>query len=108
MRIVVYIILLIVLSGVEASAQSNKFMSLDIRKAATTKRIKYYEHDKIIFKLRDDNTKYRGTINALNDSALVIDSALILYKDIRTVLVDNSNSLTKVARAFLMTAGAGF
>ncbi|MHB8261388.1 MAG: hypothetical protein ACYDCN_11710 [Bacteroidia bacterium] len=116
MRVIMCIILCIILSGVEAFAQTqiargetNKFMSLDIKKTTTVKRIKYFEHDNIIFNVRSYRSRFKGTITNLTDTTLTIDSTtIVLYKDITKVLVDNNNSVTKVSRAFLMTAGVGY
>jgi len=88
--------------------ESNKFMSLDIKKAGTVKRIKFYENDYITLKVKSYKKKFRGTITSLTDTSLVVDSMTIMYKDITKVVVDNNNSLTKVARAFLMIAGGGY
>ena len=95
--------------SVELSAQSNKFMSLDIEHKATTHRIKFYIQDKIIFKLKQDKKKYKGIITDVNDSSLTLDSTTaILYKNIDKVLVDNSNYLTRAASAFLIGCGVGY
>ncbi len=114
-RIVSFLLFLVMLSAFEASAQkqllrgeSNKFMSLDIKKGTTVKRIKFYENDNIILKVKSYKGRFKGTITSLSDTALMMDSMIILYKDITKVLVDNNNSLTKVARVFLMTAGGGY
>jgi hypothetical protein len=112
----VIILLLVMLSVVEASAQkkvlreeSNRFMSLDIKKPGTIKRIKFYENDKIIFKVKTYRGRFKGMITNLTDTTLTLDNITVVsYKDIAKVLVDNNNSLTKVARAFLMTAGGGY
>ena len=89
--------------------ETNKFMSLDIKKVGTTKRIKFYENDNIILKVRSYKKKFKGTIVSLCDTSLTLDSnTVILYKDIEKVVVDNNNSLTKVARTFLMSAGGGY
>ena len=88
--------------------ETNRFLSLDIHKARTIKRIKFYEQDKITLKVKDYKTKFRGTIYNLSDTSLILDSTLILYKDIEKIIVDNNNSLTKVASAFLMGAGGGY
>ena len=108
----VIILLLVMLSAVEASAQkqllrgeSNKFMSLDIKKGATVKRIKFYEQDKIILKVKTYKGRFKGTITSLSDTALVMDSMTIMYKDITKILVNQSSWTTIVSRKFLMTAG---
>jgi hypothetical protein len=80
-------------------------MSLDIKKAGTVKRIKFYENDKIIFKVKTYKGRFKGTITSLSDTALVMDSMIIMYKDITHILIDQSNWSTKVSRKFLMTAG---
>ncbi len=111
--LVCFLLFFVILFIGETSAQnkrgeSNKFMSLDIKKTTAVKRIKYYEQDVIIFKRKSYKGRFKGTITSLTDSSLVMDSTIVLYKDIEKVLVDNNNSLTKVARAFLMTAGGGY
>jgi len=89
--------------------ESNRFMSLDIKKAGTVKRIKFYEQDDIILKVKSYKKKFRGVIISLSDTSLTLDSnTVVLYKDIEKVVVDNNNSLTKVAKVFLMTAGGGY
>lgn len=104
---ILYLILLVF--SLHLTAQSNRFLSLDIEHPSHTKRIKYYEQDKIMVKLKNDPHKYKGTIMLLNDSAMILDStSLILYKDIRKVLVDRSNSLTHVAAAFITGCGIGY
>jgi hypothetical protein len=95
--------------SVELSAQSNKFMSLDIEHKSNTHRIKFYIQDKITFKLKQDKKKYKGIITDVNDTSLTLDSTTtILYKNISKVLVDNSNHLTRAASAFLIGCGVGY
>ena len=95
--------------SVELSAQSNKFMSLDIEHKSTTHRIKFYIQDKIIIKLKQDKKKYKGVITDVNDKSLTLDSTTtILYENIDKVLVDNSNYLTRAASAFLIGCGVGY
>jgi hypothetical protein len=90
-------------------AQSNKFMSLDIEHKSTTRRIKFYIGDEITFKLKQDKKKYKGIIINVNDSALMFDTTtIILFKNINTILVDNSNYLTRAASAFLTGCGVGY
>lgn len=95
--------------SVELVAQSNKFMSLDIEHKTTTRRIKFYLQDKITFKLKHDNKKYKGIITNVNDTSLTLDSVTtIAYKNIGKVMVDNSNYLTRAASAFLTGCGVGY
>ncbi len=101
--------LLLFVFSVNLFAQSNRFLSLDVEKLRTTKRIKFYVQDKIILKIKNDPHKYKGTIMLLNDTVLILDSTkLIFYKDIRKVLVDRSNSLTRVASTFISGCGVGY
>ncbi|HTA63796.1 MAG TPA: hypothetical protein VK835_15140 [Bacteroidia bacterium] len=95
--------------SVELTAQSNKFMSLDIEHGSNTHRIKFYLQDKITFKLKENNKKHGGIITDVNDTALTLDSTTtILYKNINKVLVNNSNYLTRAASAFLIGCGVGY
>jgi hypothetical protein len=91
------------------NAQSNKFLSLDIEHLSTTKRIKYYEQDKIIFKVKNDKHKYKGIMVSVNDSFFVLDSTRTFrIKDVQKILVDNSNHLTRAATTFISGCGAGY
>jgi hypothetical protein len=115
-NIVGFLLFLVMLSVVEASAQkfflreeSNRFMSLDIKKPGTIKRIKFYENDKIILKVKTYRGRFKGTITNLTDTTLTLDNAtVVFYKDIEKVLLDQSNSVTKVASNFLKVAGGGY
>lgn len=109
----VIILLLVMLSLVDASAQkqttrleSNRFMSLDIKKVGTVRRIKFYENDNIILKVKRYKGRFKGTITSLSDTALIMDSMIILYKDITKVLVDNNNYVTSITKKFLRSSGA--
>lgn len=88
--------------------ETNRFLSLDVYKLHGMKRIKFYEQDKIIVKVKTYRNKFKGTIFSLRDTALVLDSTVILYKDIEKIIVDNNNSLTKVAERFLGYSGIGY
>jgi hypothetical protein len=90
-------------------AQSNRFMSLDIEHASSTKRIKYFVGDEIIYKVKQDRNRYHGVITMVSDTGIMVDtSVIVLYKEIAKVLVNNSNSLTKVASVFLKGCGIGY
>ena len=106
MKILFFILFIV---SLEITAQSNRFLSLDIERISNTKRIKYFEQDKISFKLKNSRHKYKGIIVSLNDTALIIDSTgFILYKNIRKISVDKSNSLTHVASAFISGCGIAY
>ena len=100
-RILSYILFFMATSLV---AQSNKFMSLDIERASTLKRIKFFVGDEIIYKRKQDKKRYHGIITMVSDSGIMVDTTVIvLYKEIA-----NSNSLTKVSSVFLKGCGIGY
>lgn len=102
-------LLLLIMCFFACKAQSNRFLALEIEKINTTKRIKYFEKDEILFKVKGSHKKYRGIITALSDSAMQLDNQkLIYFTNITKVVVDNSNYLTRAGSAFLIGAGAGF
>ena len=107
MRFIV-IFILFLFSG-EIYAQSNRFLSLEIERISTTKRIKIYEQDKIMFKVKGSRHKYKGIMVSVNDTSIVIDSTeTILIKNIRKILVDKSNYLTHAASIFISGCGIGY
>ena len=84
-------------------------MSLDVEHKSTTRRIKLYIQDKISFKVKQDNKKYKGIITDVTDTSLTLDSITsVPYKNISKILVDNSNYLTRSASAFLTGCGIGY
>ena len=84
-------------------------MSLEIEHGSNFKRIKYFTGDEIIYKLKQDNRRYHGVITMISDTGIIVDtSVVVLYKEIGKVLVDNSNSLTKVASVFFKGCGIGY
>jgi len=84
-------------------------MSLDVEHKSTTRRIKFYIQDKISFKVKQDNKKYKGIITDVTDTSLTLDSiTTVPYKNISKILVDNSNYLTRSASAFLTGCGIGY
>jgi len=106
-----YIILFFILFGfsVEITAQSNRFLSLDIERISTTKRIKFYEKDKISLKIKGSKHKIKGIIVSINDTSIFIDSTeTVLIKNIRKILVDKSNYLTHAASIFISGCGVGY
>jgi len=107
MRVILLFILIVFSAGI--SAQSNRFLSLDIEHLSNTKRIKFYEGDQIIFKLKGSRYKYKGTLVWVNDSSIIMDSTkTFLIKNIRKILVDKSNHLTRAAATFISGCGVGY
>ncbi|MEO8760690.1 MAG: hypothetical protein ABI448_07365 [Bacteroidia bacterium] len=106
MKILCFILCFI---SLQLAAQSNRFLSLDIERPGTTKRIKYYDQDKIVFKIKGSRHKYKGIMVALTDSSFTLDSTkIILLKNIRKVMVDKSNHLTRAACTFISGCGIGY
>ena len=93
----------------ELAAQSNQFLSLNLKRGNNTKRIKFYLQDEICFKIPHSKKKITGIITSLSDSGLVLDSQrYIAYKNIKKILIDLSNHLTHAASTFISGCGLGY
>ena len=91
------------------NALTHKFLALDIYKVNSVKRIKFYENDKIIVKVKTYQGKFKGVITNLNDTGLTLDNTMIIsYNDIKKILIDKSNFLIRLTGNFIRVAGGGY
>src|ERR1700757_258968 len=99
-------ILFFIVSFLYCNAQ-NRFLAIDIYKSKGVKRVRLYEKDKVIIKLKNGQ-KCGGAITVILDTSIVIaEKNVIPINNIHTIIIDNSHSIPKTFSTFFVEAGVG-
>jgi hypothetical protein len=89
MRIVIFILLLIFGAINQISAQ--KILVLD-KIGFKLKRIKYYEGDFIILKIKSDRVEFSGELNAISDSSFFINNNYIPVDSVEYIIIKSKGA----------------
>lgn len=70
------------------AATAQKFLALD-KPAGREKRLRFFEGDRLTFRLKNDPTRYSGIITRLEEQSLYIGETRVLVSDIDAVTIQN-------------------
>jgi len=68
-----------------ASASAQKFLAMD--KSGKVKRLRFYVHDKINIRLKDETFFRKGNIDAIRDTSFIFDGSNIPLQRVDAILV---------------------
>lgn len=82
------ILMAILLFSTLQIASAQKFLALD-KPAGREKRLRFFEGDRLTFRLKNDPTRYSGIITHLEDQSLYIGDTRVLLSDIDAITIRN-------------------
>jgi len=104
-------IFILLLFAFSFSSNAQKILVLTIFRPTNVKQFRYYVKNEITLKVKSGKKSYHGTIVFIGDSNLVIANRnkidTILVKQIRMIILDRSNYLTRSFSKACLIAGIG-
>jgi hypothetical protein len=91
-------------------SSAQKILVLDVyHVTGNMKRIRFYQKDKLSFRLHESRKFFTHVITFIGDSSIVLDGNWILpISEIEKIKVDGSNHLVHTLSRFLIDCGIGF
>lgn len=103
------LLLVLFCSGCFYQGHAQKSLAVDVFILGHFKRFHIYQHEQITVKLKGSPHKHRHTIVDMEDSVLYIETGeSIRLNQIKSIIIDRSNFLTRLLAGGFRTAGIGY
>lgn len=90
-------------------ASAQKSLAIDVYRFGHFKRFHIYQNEQLVYTLKGSLDRHRHTLTDMEDSVLYIETGeSVRLADIRSIIIDRSNFLTRMLASGLKVAGIGY